>query len=130
MRLAGKRCRLNAAVQKFTSQAASDIEFDRHVFRLHAAERQPLEEPFAHLPDAAVVVDPHRQEIAPALVGLAPDSHTSSRDLSDLIVALGAKRRATASLAEPTSTAMLTSDLLMSAQVLASIPFLSMAPKG
>src|SRR6266705_5128071 len=118
MRLAGKRCRLNAAVQKFTSQAASDIELDWHVFRLHAAERQPLEEPFAHLPDAAVVVDPHRQEIAPALVGLAPDSHTSSRDLSDLIVAW----RATASLAEPTSTAMLTSDLLMSAQVLASIP--------
>src|SRR5216684_2404865 len=57
-------------------------------------------------------------------------SMTSSRDLSDLIVALGAKRRAMASLAEPTSTAMLTSGLLMSAQVLASSPFLSMAPNG
>src|SRR6202165_643845 len=57
-------------------------------------------------------------------------SITSSRDLSDLIVALGAKRRATASLAEPTSTAILTSGLLMSAQVLASSPFLSMAPNG
>src|SRR5216684_6956172 len=91
MRLAGKRCRLNAAVQEFPSQAASDIEFDRHVFRLHAAERQPLEEPFAHLPDAAVVVDPHRQEIAPALVGLAPDSHAAGygdcRGLQDLVSA-------------------------------------------
>src|SRR5260370_8189732 len=36
---------------------------------------------------------------------------TSSRDLSDLIVAFGAKRRATVSLAEPTSTAILTSGL-------------------
>src|SRR6266705_6160878 len=91
MRLAGKRCRLNAAVQKFTSQAASDIELDWHVFRLHAAERQPLEEPFAHLPDATVVVDPHRQEIAPALVGLAPDSHAAGygdrRGLQDLVSA-------------------------------------------
>src|ERR1700730_9490623 len=55
---------------------------------------------------------------------------TSSRDLSDLIVAFGAKRRATVSLAEPTSTAILTSGLLMSAQLLASRPFLSIAPKG
>src|ERR1700688_586127 len=62
-------------------------------------------------------------------------SITSSRDFIDLIVALGAKRRATVSLAEPTSTAILTSGLLMSAQVLisevlASNPFFSMAPKG
>src|ERR1700692_2740827 len=57
-------------------------------------------------------------------------SMTSSRDFSDLMVALGAKRRATASLAEPTSTAMFTSGLLMSVQVLASRPFLSMAPNG
>src|SRR5215475_1365250 len=57
-------------------------------------------------------------------------SITSSRDFSDLIAAFGAKRRATASLAEPTSTAILTSGLLMSAQVLASKPFLSMAPNG
>src|ERR1700675_1069043 len=57
-------------------------------------------------------------------------SMTSSRDLSDLIVAFGAKRRATVSLAEPTSTAILTSGLEMSAQLLASTPFLSMAPKG
>ena len=57
-------------------------------------------------------------------------SMTSSRDFSDLMVAFGAKRRATVSLAEPASTAILTSGLLMSAQVLASSPFLSMAPNG
>src|ERR1700687_4353782 len=57
-------------------------------------------------------------------------SMTSSRDFSDLIVAFGAKRRATVSLAEPTSTAILTSGLLTSAQVLASNPFFSTAPKG
>src|SRR5713226_2014352 len=57
-------------------------------------------------------------------------SITSSRDLSDLIVAFGAKRRAIVSLAEPTSTAIVTLGLLTSAQVLASNPFLSMAPKG
>src|SRR6201992_231201 len=57
-------------------------------------------------------------------------SITSSRVFSDVIVAFGAKRRATASLAEPTSTAILTSGLLMSAQVLASRPFLSIAPNG
>ncbi len=32
--------RTNAAVVKFSSKAASDIEFDRHVFRLHAAGAQ------------------------------------------------------------------------------------------
>src|SRR5882757_5493182 len=62
-------------------------------------------------------------------------SMTSSRDFNDLIVALGAKRRATVSLAEPTSTAMLTSGLLMSAHVLISEDlacrsFPSMAPNG
>ena len=51
-------------------------------------------------------------------------SITSSRVFSDVMVAFGAKRRATASLAEPTSTAIFTSGLLMSAQVLASKPFL------
>src|SRR5258708_33689266 len=57
-------------------------------------------------------------------------SMTSSRDLSDLIVAFGAKRRATVSLAEATSTAILTSGLEMSAQLLASRPFFSMAAEG
>src|SRR5579871_506832 len=48
-----------------------NIEFDRHVVRLHAGQRESPDEPFAHLADAAVIVDPHRQEIAPALVLLS-----------------------------------------------------------
>src|SRR3954468_7262919 len=57
-------------------------------------------------------------------------SMTSSRDLSDLMVAFGAKRRATVSLAEPASTAILISGLLTPAQVLASRPFRSVTPNG
>src|ERR1700730_4858173 len=68
------RC-TNSTVWKFASKTASDIEFDRHVLRPNAGERQPLDEPFAHLADASVVVDPHRQEVAPTLIGLAPYRH-------------------------------------------------------
>jgi hypothetical protein len=30
------------ARRKFASKTASDVEFDRNVFRLHAAQRSPL----------------------------------------------------------------------------------------
>src|ERR1700731_4734462 len=79
----------------------------------------------------AIAVRPSINALTPQ--STRPDdisSMTSSRDFSDLIVAFGAKRRATVSLAEPTSTAILTSGLEMSAQLLASRPFLSIAPKG
>src|ERR1700739_2655528 len=55
----------------------SDTQLPRHVLRLDAGEAEALDEPFAHLADAAVVVDPHRQEIAPALVLLAPHRHAA-----------------------------------------------------
>src|ERR1700744_2508809 len=57
--------------------ATLDVELDRHVFRLDAAQRQALDEPFAHLADASVVVDPYRQEIAPVLVRFAAHGHAA-----------------------------------------------------
>src|ERR1700686_2247058 len=83
--------RTNSTIWKFASKPASDIQFDRHVFRLNAGKRQPLDEPFAHLPDASVVVDPHRQEVAPAFIRLAPDRHAGGNGnrgcLQDLVIA-------------------------------------------
>src|ERR1043166_6503266 len=55
----------------------SDIQFHRDVLRLHARLRQSLDEPFAHLADTAVVVDPHGEKIAPAFVALAPHRHAA-----------------------------------------------------
>src|SRR5437879_8943758 len=83
--------RTNSTIWKLASKAVSDIEFDRHIFRPNAGKRQPLDEPFAHLPDASVVVDPHRQEVTPAFIGLAPDRHAGGNGdrgwLQDLVSA-------------------------------------------
>src|SRR5437763_9969458 len=53
----------------------SELDIGRHVLRLDAVDRQPVVEPLADLLDAAVVVDPGVEEVAPALVRLHVDAH-------------------------------------------------------
>src|SRR5438105_13596693 len=51
------------------------LDIGRDVFRLDPVDRQPAIEPFANLLDAAIVIDPGVQEVAPVLVRLLAHAH-------------------------------------------------------
>src|SRR5215472_11060840 len=59
----------------FAKKGASQLDIGRNVFGLDAIDGQTCVEPFADLLDAAVIVHPGVEELAPALICLHPHAH-------------------------------------------------------